>query len=125
MNGQSHKNFALMAAAGYIAPRHMHAIKDTGNKLVVALNPKDSVGIIGSFFPEVDFFIEPERMDRHLDKLRRSGEKKVDFVSICSPNYLHDAHIRMALRNNAHAICEKPLVPNLRKLENPLTTKCV
>jgi len=117
MNGQSHKNFALIGAAGYIAPRHMHAIKDTGNKLVVALDPKDSVGIIDSFFPDADFFIEPERMDRHLDKLRRSGEKKVDFVSICSPNYLHDAHIRMALRNNAHAICEKPLVLNPWNLE--------
>jgi len=118
MNGQSHKNFALLGAAGYIAPRHMRAIKDTGNKLVVALDPKDSVGIIDSFFPEADFFIEPERMDRHLDKLRRSGEKKVDFVSICSPNYLHDAHIRMALRNNAHAICEKPLVLNPWNLES-------
>jgi len=118
MNGQSHKNFALIGAAGYIAPRHMRAIKDTDNKLVVALDPMDSVGIIDSFFPEADFFIEPERMDRHLDKLRRSGEKKVDYVSICSPNYLHDAHIRMALRNNAHAICEKPLVLNPWNLEN-------
>ncbi len=106
------KNFALIGAAGYIAPRHMKAIKETGNKLVVALDPMDSVGIIDSYFPEADFFIEPERMDRHLDKLRRSGQNKVDFVSICSPNYLHDAHIRMALRNDADAICEKPLVLN-------------
>lgn len=104
--------FALIGAAGYIAPRHMKAIKDTGNELVAALDPMDSVGIIDSFFPNADFFIEPERFDRHLDKLKRKGEKKVEYVSICSPNYLHDAHIRMALRNDAHAICEKPLVLN-------------
>ncbi|PIQ30665.1 MAG: oxidoreductase, partial [Bacteroidetes bacterium CG18_big_fil_WC_8_21_14_2_50_41_14] len=91
---QLQKNFALIGAAGYIAPRHMKAIKETGNKLVVALDPKDSVGIIDSFFPDADFFIEPERMDRHLDKLRRSVTGKVDYVSICSPNFLHDAHIR-------------------------------
>jgi len=90
------KNFALIGAAGYIAPRHMRAIKETGNVLVAALDPFDSVGIIDSFFPNADFFIEPERFDRHLDKLRRSGNGKVDFVSICSPNYLHDAHIRLA-----------------------------
>lgn len=106
------KNFALIGAAGYIAPRHMRAIKDTGNRLVCALDPYDGVGIIDSFFPDADFFIEPERFDRHLDKLRREGLNKVDYVSICSPNYLHDAHIRMALRNDAHAICEKPLVLN-------------
>lgn len=104
--------FALIGAAGYIAPRHMRAIKDTGNDLVAALDPMDSVGIIDSYFPNADFFIEPERFDRHLDKLKRSGERKVDYVSICSPNYLHDAHIRMGLRNDAHAICEKPLVLN-------------
>ncbi|MFA5420216.1 MAG: Gfo/Idh/MocA family oxidoreductase [Bacteroidales bacterium] len=115
---QNQKNFALIGAAGYIAPRHMKAIKETGNKLVVALDPKDSVGIIDSFFPEADFFIEPERMDRHLDKLRRSVTGKVDYVSICSPNFLHDAHIRMALRNDAHAICEKPLVLNPWNLDN-------
>ena len=107
------KRFALIGAAGYIAPRHMKAIKETGNKLTAALDPFDSVGIIDSFFPEADFFTEPERFDRHLDKLRRgSKQSKIDYVSICSPNYLHDAHIRMALRNNAHAICEKPLVLN-------------
>ncbi len=115
---QPHKNFGLIGAAGYIAPRHMKAIKDTGNQLVVALDPMDSVGIIDSYFPHADFFIEPERMDRHLDKLRRSGQGKVDYVSICSPNFLHDAHIRMALRNDAHAICEKPLVLNPWNLDN-------
>lgn len=106
------KNFALIGAAGYIAPRHLKAIKETGNNLVCALDPYDGIGIMDSFFPQTDFFTEPERFDRHLDKLRRLGEQKVDFVSICSPNYLHDAHIRMALRNDAHAICEKPLVLN-------------
>jgi UDP-N-acetyl-2-amino-2-deoxyglucuronate dehydrogenase len=106
------KRFALIGAAGYVAPRHMRAIKETGNDLVAALDPFDSVGIIDSFFPDADFFIEPERFDRHLDKMRKSGERKVDFVSICSPNYLHDAHIRLALRNDAHAICEKPLLLN-------------
>lgn len=105
-------NFALIGAAGYIASRHMKAIKETGNKLVTALDKYDSVGIIDSYFPEADFFTEPERFDRHLDKLRRKGDNKIDFVSICSPNYLHDAHIRLALRNDAHAICEKPLVLN-------------
>ena len=107
------KRFALIGAAGYIAPRHMKAIKETGNDLVAALDPFDSGGIIDSFFPQADFFIEPERFDRHLDKLRRKGEAfKIDYVSICSPNYLHDAHIRMALRNGTHAICEKPMVLN-------------
>jgi UDP-N-acetyl-2-amino-2-deoxyglucuronate dehydrogenase len=105
-------NFALIGAAGYIAPRHMRAIKDTGNNLVAALDRFDSVGIIDSFFPEASFFTETERFDRHLDKLRRSGEEKIDYVSICSPNYLHDAHIRLALRNEANAICEKPIVLN-------------
>ncbi len=106
------KKFALIGASGYIAPRHMKAIKETGNDLIAALDPFDSVGIIDSYFPDADFFIEPERFDRHLDKLRKSGDRKVDFVSICSPNYLHDAHIRLALRNDAHAICEKPLLLN-------------
>lgn len=105
-------NFGLIGAAGYIAPRHMKAIKETGNNLVTALDKFDSVGIIDSYFPEADFFTEPERFDRHLDKLRRKGENKIDYVSICSPNYLHDAHIRLALRNEANAICEKPLVLN-------------
>jgi UDP-N-acetyl-2-amino-2-deoxyglucuronate dehydrogenase len=112
-------NFALIGAAGYIAPRHMKAIKETGNQLVCALDPYDGVGIIDSYFPEADFFIEPERFDRHLDKLRRMAHTKkrlaglkVDYVSICSPNYMHDSHIRLALRNDAHAICEKPIVLN-------------
>jgi UDP-N-acetyl-2-amino-2-deoxyglucuronate dehydrogenase len=114
MNNTKHTitNFALIGVAGYIAPRHMKAIKDTGNILITALDKYDGVGIIDSFFPEADFFTESERFDRHLDKLRRKNEKKIDFVSICSPNYLHDAHIRLALRNDAHAICEKPLVLN-------------
>ena len=103
--------FALVGAAGYIAPRHMKAIKDTGNMLVAAFDPNDSVGIIDSYFPNADFFTEFERFDRHVEKLRRSGQS-VDFVSICSPNYLHDAHIRFALRNGANAICEKPIVLN-------------
>ena len=105
------KNFALIGAAGYIAVRHMKAIKDTGNNLISALDKFDSVGIIDSYFPEADFFTEYERFDRHIDKLRRTG-KKIDYVSICTPNYLHDAHIRMALRRGADAICEKPLVLN-------------
>lgn len=105
-------NFALIGAAGYIAPRHMRAIKDTGNNLVAALDKFDSVGIIDSFFPDAAFFTETERFDRHMDKLRRKGEQKIDYVSICSPNYLHDAHIRLALRNEANAICEKPIVLN-------------
>jgi UDP-N-acetyl-2-amino-2-deoxyglucuronate dehydrogenase len=106
------KNFALIGASGYIAPRHMKAIRDTGNNLVCALDPYDGIGIMDSYFPDADFFTEPERFDRHLDKLRRKGSAKIDYVSICSPNYLHDAHIRMALRNDADAICEKPLVLN-------------
>ncbi|WP_448207933.1 Gfo/Idh/MocA family protein [Azospirillum sp. sgz302134] len=105
------KPFALIGAAGYIAPRHMKAIKDTGNDLVAALDPKDSVGILDSYFPDTHFFTEFERFDRHIDKLRRRG-KPVRYVSICSPNYLHDAHIRFALRTGADAICEKPLVLN-------------
>jgi len=103
--------FALVGAAGFIAPRHLKAIKEVGGSLVAAVDPNDSVGIIDSYFPEADFFTEVERFDRHLDKLRRE-DRPIDFVSICSPNYLHDAHIRMALRNGAHAICEKPIVLN-------------
>jgi UDP-N-acetyl-2-amino-2-deoxyglucuronate dehydrogenase len=117
-------NFALIGAAGYIAPRHMKAIKDTGNRLLCALDPYDGVGIIDSYFPHADFFIEPERFDRHLDKLRRLAlseklhdHRKVEYVSICSPNYMHDSHIRLALRNDAHAICEKPIVLNPWNLE--------
>jgi UDP-N-acetyl-2-amino-2-deoxyglucuronate dehydrogenase len=107
------KYFTLIGAAGYIAPRHMKAIKDTGNNLIAAFDPNDSVGIIDSYFPEANFFTEFERFDRHLDKLRRNQEgHAVDYVSICSPNYLHDSHIRFALRSNADAICEKPIVLN-------------
>ena len=110
---QKSKNFALIGAAGYIAPRHLKAIKETGNNLVAALDPFDSVGIMDSYFPDADFFTEPERFDRHLDKLRRlNNGKRIDYVSICSPNFLHDAHIRIALRNDANAICEKPIVLN-------------
>ena len=105
------KNFALIGAAGYIAPRHLQAIKDTGNNLVAALDKFDSVGIMDSYFPHADFFTEFERFDRHIDKLKRIGQK-IDYVSICSPNYLHDSHIRFALRHHADAICEKPLVLN-------------
>ena len=107
------KNFGLIGAAGYIAPRHMKAIKDTGNQMVAALDPSDSVGIIDSYFPEADFFTEFERFDRHVDKLRRAGdEKRLDFVSICSPNYLHDSHMRFGLRSGCDVICEKPVVLN-------------
>ncbi|AQR75545.1 Gfo/Idh/MocA family protein [Sphingomonas sp. LM7] len=107
------RNFALIGAAGYIAPRHMAAIKATGNRIVAAMDPNDSVGIIDSHFPESAFFVEFERFDRHIDKLRRKDDgRKVEFVSICSPNYLHDSHIRFALRAGADAICEKPLVVN-------------
>ena len=105
------KKFALIGAAGYIAPRHFKAIKDTGNQVTAALDKFDSVGIIDSYFPNADFFTEFERFDRHLDKARTKGEK-LDYVSICSPNYLHDSHIRFALRQEADAICEKPLVLN-------------
>lgn len=104
-------NFAIIGVAGYIAPRHLKAIKETNNNLVAALDNSDSVGIIDNYFPYADFFVEFERFDRHIDKLRRT-DNKVDFVSICSPNYLHDSHIRFSLRSDAHAICEKPLVLN-------------
>src|SRR5262245_39110726 len=105
------KNFALIGVAGFIAPRHLLAIKETGNNLVAALDKSDSVGIMDSYFPQADFFTEFERFDRHLEKLRRQGTK-IDYVSICSPNYLHDSHIRFALRHGTDAICEKPLVLN-------------
>jgi UDP-N-acetyl-2-amino-2-deoxyglucuronate dehydrogenase len=105
------RSFALIGAAGYVAPRHMRAIRDVGGNLVVALDPNDSVGVIDSYFPDARFFVEFERFDRHVEKLRRIG-RGLDFVSICSPNYLHDAHVRFALRSDADAICEKPLVLN-------------
>ena len=110
------KNFALIGAAGYIAPRHMKAIKETGNNLVAALDKNDSVGVIDSYFPEADFFVEYERFDRHIDMLKREGTH-LDYVSIASPNYLHDSHIRFALRQGAHAICEKPLVLNPHNID--------
>jgi UDP-N-acetyl-2-amino-2-deoxyglucuronate dehydrogenase len=106
------KNFALIGAAGYIAPRHMKAIKDTGNNLIAALDKFDSVGVIDSYFPNADFFVEFERFDRHISKLQYENNIKLDYVSICTPNYLHDSHIRFALRQGANAICEKPLVLN-------------
>lgn len=110
------KNFALIGAAGYIAPRHLKAIKATNNNLLAALDPCDSVGILDSYFPEARFFTEFERFDRHVDKLKRAGSK-LDYVSICSPNYLHDSHIRFGLRNNADVICEKPIVLNPWNIE--------
>jgi UDP-N-acetyl-2-amino-2-deoxyglucuronate dehydrogenase len=107
------KNFALIGAAGYVAPRHMRAIYDTDNELIAALDPSDSVGVMDRFSQDVAFFTEFERFDRHAEKLRRRGEAdRLHYVSICSPNYLHDAHIRFALRIGADAICEKPLVLN-------------
>jgi len=107
------KNFAMTGVGGYIAPRHLKAIKETGNKLVAAVDPNDSVGILDQYSYETRFFREFERFDRHIEKLRRKSEdERVHYVSICSPNYLHDAHIRLALRVGADAICEKPLVIN-------------
>ena len=101
-----------MGAAGFIAPKHLKAIKETNNQLLAAYDPNDSVGIIDSFFPKAHFFTEFERFDRHLEKLRIEKQQAIDYVSICTPNYLHDAHVRFALRNGADAICEKPLVLN-------------
>ena len=107
------KNFAITGVAGYVAPRHLNSIKETGNSLVAAIDPFDSVGILDSFFPDCSFFTEYERFDRHLEKLKNKTEyERIHYVSICSPNHLHDAHIRTALRVGADAICEKPLVLN-------------
>ena len=106
------KNFALIGVAGYIAPRHLKAIKETGNDLIAALDKFDSVGVMDSYFPKTDFFVEFERFDRHVEKIKRKKGIELDYVSICTPNYLHDSHIRMALRRGADAICEKPLVLN-------------
>ncbi|HLP72540.1 MAG TPA: Gfo/Idh/MocA family oxidoreductase [Bacteroidales bacterium] len=117
------KNFGLIGVAGYIAVKHLNAIKETGNILLASLDKFDSVGRLDSYFPESDFFVEFERFDRHFDKLKRTGTK-IDYVSICSPNYLHDSHIRFALRHQADAICEKPIVLNpwnidaLQEIEN-------
>ena len=106
------KNFALLGVAGYIAPRHLQAIQQTRNTLLAALDKNDSVGIMDSYFPNASFFVEFERFDRHIEKLKREKGTQIDYMSICTPNYLHDAHIRMALRSGADAICEKPLVLN-------------
>lgn len=123
------KNFAVIGVAGYIAPRHLKAIQDTGNRIVAAVDPNDAVGILDRYSYETRYFREIERFDRHVDKLRRGPEAdRIHWISICSPNYLHDAHIRLALRNGANAICEKPIVMNpwnldaLEQLE--LTTGC-
>lgn len=105
------KNFALIGVAGYIAPRHLQAIKATGNNLIAALDSFDSVGVLDSYFPKTDFFVEFERFDRHVEKLRRQNVR-LDYLSVCSPNYLHDAHIRFGLRHDADVICEKPIVLN-------------
>ena len=107
------KNFTITGASGYIAPRHLKAIKDTGNNLIAALDPNDSVGILDQYFQDVRFFTEIERFDRYLEKLRRrSKEERVHYVSVMTPNYLHDSHCRLALRIQANVICEKPLVIN-------------
>ncbi|MGQ7846341.1 Gfo/Idh/MocA family protein [Granulosicoccus sp. 3-233] len=113
------KSFAIIGAAGYIAPRHMTAIRDTGNVLVAAMDRNDSVGIIDSYFPDADYFTEFERFDRHIDLMRREGNP-VDYISVCSPNYLHDSHVRFAMRSNADAICEKPLVLNAHNIDGLL-----
>jgi UDP-N-acetyl-2-amino-2-deoxyglucuronate dehydrogenase len=107
------KNFAVTGVAGFVAPRHLKAIIDTGNRIVAAMDPHDAVGILDRYSFDVRFFTEFERFDRHLEKLRRGpASERVDYLSVCSPNYLHDAHIRLALRVGAHALCEKPLVIN-------------
>ena len=111
------KNFALIGASGYIAPRHMKAIKDTGNNLVAVLDPYDGIGIMDSHFPQAHFFTEFERFDRFVDKWHRSHTDKIDYISIATPNYLHDSHIRFALKNGADAICEKPLVLNPHNID--------
>lgn len=113
------KNFALVGASGYIAPRHMKAVTETGNRLVAAFDPNDSIGVIDGYAPEAAFFTEFERFDRFVEDLRREGDaRRIDYVSICSPNYLHDAHMRFALRSGADAICEKPLVLSPGELED-------
>lgn len=123
MMDEIQKNFGIIGVAGYVAVRHLKAIKDTGNNLLASLDKFDSVGVLDNYFPGSDFFVEFERFDRHFDKLKRTATK-IDFVSICSPNYLHDSHIRFALRHKADAICEKPIVLNpwnidaLQEIEN-------
>lgn len=115
------KNFALIGASGYIAPRHMKAIKETGNDLVVALDPYDGIGIMDSNFPQADFFTEFERFGSFIDQWHRDDKQKIEYIAIASPNYLHSSHIRFALLNNAHAICEKPLVLNPYEIDELLT----
>lgn len=110
-------NFALIGASGYIAPRHMKAIKETGNNLIAALDPYDGIGIMDSYFPQASFFTEFERFDRFVDKWHREHDKKIEYMSIASPNYLHDSHIRFALKSGADAICEKPLVLNPHNID--------
>jgi UDP-N-acetyl-2-amino-2-deoxyglucuronate dehydrogenase len=105
------KNFGLIGAAGYVAPKHMRAIKETGNDLLVAMDPNDSVGILDSYFPKALFFTEIENLDRHIYRASKT-DNKLDYISVCSPNYLHDSHIRLGLRNDCDVICEKPLVIN-------------
>ena len=122
------KHFGMIGAAGYVAPRHMQAIRNTGHVLVAALDKFDSVGVIDRYFPEADFFTEFERFDRHLEKLKRQGTS-IDYLSVCTPNYLHDAHIRFGLRHGADVICEKPPVLNpwnldaLQQIESELDQK--
>lgn len=111
------KNFALIGASGYIAPRHMKAIKETGNELIAALDPYDGIGIMDSHFPQASFFTEFERFDRFIDKYHRENDKKIDYIAITTPNYLHDAHIRFALKSGCDAICEKPLVLNPHNID--------
>ncbi len=111
------KNFALIGASGYIAPRHMQAITETGNELVAALDPYDGIGIMDSHFPQASFFTEFERFDRFIDKYHRENDKKIDYIAITTPNYLHDAHIRFALKSGCDAICEKPLVLNPHNID--------
>ena len=114
---QNYKNFALLGAAGYIAPRHMQAIKETGNDLVAALDPYDGIGIMDNYFPKASFFTEFERFDRFVDKWHREHDKRIEYMAIASPNYLHDSHIRFALKSGCDAICEKPLVLNPHNLD--------
>ena len=110
------KTFVLIGAAGYVAPRHLKAIRETGGQLVAALDPHDAAGVLDAYFPETAFFTEFERFDRHLEKLKKQGQA-IDYLSVCSPNYLHDAHVRYGLRYGADVICEKPLVLNPWNLE--------
>ena len=117
------KNFALIGASGYIAPRHMRAIKETGNELVVALDPYDGIGIMDSNFPEADFFTEFERFGSFIDQWRREEKQSIEYIAIASPNYLHSSHIRFALLSGAHAICEKPLVLNPKEIDELLDTE--